>query len=185
MIYALKGLVAKLTLTTVVLDVHDVFYEILITNHEVYQEGQEAFIYTYQVFREDAQFLIGFQTLEEKRLFTLLISVSGIGPKTALGILAATTSQRLEQAIEEEDLKYLKKLPGIGQKGASQIILDLKGKLATPAQVSISSSETEVESALTSLGFKKAEITRVLKKFSHQQLSAEQLLKLALSEFRS
>ena len=85
-----------------------------------------------------------------------MISVSGIGPKTALGILAATTPERLEQAIEDEDIKYLKKLPGLGQKGASQIILDLKGKLAKSDTVSTNTNEDEVEMALTSLGFKKS-----------------------------
>lgn len=184
MIYGLKGQVVAVSLTTVVIDVRDVFYEVLITNHELYQKGSETFVYTYQVFREDNQFLIGFQTLEEKALFSHLISVSGIGPKTGLGILAATTPERLELAIEEEDLKYLKQLPGLGQKGASQIILDLKGKLAHKDSVSKNSNEDEVEIALIGLGFKKADIKRVLKKVSSDKLTSDQLLKLALSEFR-
>jgi Holliday junction DNA helicase RuvA len=185
MIYGLKGRIVELTLTSLVIEVRDVFYEVLITNHEVYHQGEEVFIYTYQVFREDNQFLIGFQTLGEKALFSHLISVSGIGPKTALGILAATTPERLEQAIEDEDIKYLKKLPGLGQKGASQIILDLKGKLAKSDTVFTHTNEDEVEMALTSLGFKKADIKRVLKKVNQDNLSSEQLLKLALNEFRS
>jgi len=184
MIYGLKGNIVELTLTSLVIEVNDVYYEVLITNHDAYEKGRELFIYTYQVFREDSQFLIGFQTLAEKKLFTHLISVSGIGPKTALGILAATTTDRLEQAIEQEDVMYLRKLPGIGPKGASQIILDLKGKLTKTTQQTSSTSEDEVESALTSLGFKKADIKRVLKKVNAPHLDSEQLLKLALSEFR-
>ncbi len=185
MIYALKGLVTDVNLTSLVIDVNHTYYEVLITNHEAYHKGEETFIYTHQVFREDSQYLIGFQTLAEKKLFSHLISVSGIGPKTALGILAATTAERLEKAIEDEDLKYLKKLPGLGQKGASQIILDLKGKLAHHEQNLKTSSEEEVEMALTSLGFKKADIKRVLKKVGPLGKSSEQLLKLALNEFRS
>lgn len=185
MIYGLKGIIKDVNLTSVVVDVNNVYYEVLITNHEAYQLGTTTFIYTYQVIREDNHYLIGFQSIQEKNLFGHLISVSGIGPKTALGILAATNAERLEQAIEEEDLKYLKKLPGLGPKGASQIILDLKGKLAKNDQVTTNTIEDEVEQALTSLGFKKPDIKRVLKKVNRDGLSPEALLKLALNEFRS
>lgn len=185
MIYGLKGTISQLSLTNLVLDVHDVYYEILITDHQSYYVGQELFIFTYQVIREDSNYLIGFTSFEEKTLFSHLISVSGIGPKTALGILAASTASRLELAIEEEDVKYLKKLPGIGQKGASQIILDLKGKLVKKDDITHSGVDEEVEQALISLGFKKADIKKVLKKVSAPKLTAEQLLKLALNEFRS
>lgn len=184
MIYALKGKVAFVNLTSVILNVNNVFYEVLVTDQQGYELNEEVFIYTYQVVREDAEYLIGFRTLDAKMLFEHLISVSGIGPKTALGILAATTPARLEEAIETEDLKYLKKLPGLGQKGASQIILDLKGKLVNKDVEKNTSVEDEVEQALLSLGFKKADIKKVIKKVNDHNLSAEELLKKALSEFR-
>lgn len=185
MIYGLKGIITLVNLTSIVINVRDVYYEVLVTDQQAYHIDDNVFIYTYQVIREDAEYLIGFKTLDEKVLFEHLISVSGIGPKTALGILAATTPERLELAIETEDLKYLKKLPGLGQKGASQIILDLKGKLVSKENVTISSVEEEVEQALVSLGFKKADIKKVIKKVNDNALTAEQLLKKALSEFRN
>ena len=125
MIYWLKGIVTKQSSTTIVLDVRGVYYEVKVPSVPQQQQFSELFLYTYQVIREDEHYLVGFLSLEEKSLFTELLNVSGIGPKTALGIMTATTPERFLQAVTSEELSYLKKLPGVGPKGASQIILDL------------------------------------------------------------
>lgn len=89
----------------------------------------EVILYTYQHVREDAITLFGFPTMEEHDLFLQLISVNGVGPKTALGMLGVCPAKNMIAAIENNDVKVLKGLPGIGAKTASQIVLDLKGKL--------------------------------------------------------
>lgn len=86
MIYGLKGIVTKQTATTIVLDVRGVYYEVKVPSVPQQQQFSELFLYTYQVIREDEHYLVGFLSLEEKSLFTELLNVSGIGPKTALGL---------------------------------------------------------------------------------------------------
>ncbi len=184
MIYGLQGIIFKEEMTSIVLNVNHVFYSIKITAPTNQEIGTELFLYTHQIIREDDEYLVGFQSLTEKELFLRLINVSGIGPKTALGIMTATTPQLFEQAINNENLLYLKKLPGVGARGASQMILDLKGKLQTDAQKGSNESVTEVSIALSNLGFKKGDISKVLAKFSSHEVSASELLKLALAELR-
>lgn len=184
MIFGLKGIVKALSLTTMVIDVNDVYYEVFITNRDAYEVGSSTFVYIYQVIREERHELIGFQSLDEKAFFTLLITVSGIGPKTALAILSATNASRLEQAIKENDLTFLKTLPGLGPKSASQIILDLKGKLTKTCPLFVNTNRNEVEQALINLGFKKAEFKSILDQFGPSDLSSESLLKLALNALR-
>ena len=184
MIYGLKGIVFKQTVTEIILDVNHVFYEVKVPSLPEVPLGSELFLYTYQVIREDDQYLIGFGDISEKELFIKLINVNGIGPKTALGILTATTPDKFFNAITTEDLAYLKKLPGVGPKGASQMILDLKGKLETNTNRGENPYEEEVIIGLTNLGFKKAEITKVIKKVSSKSLTANELLKVALNELR-
>ncbi len=184
MIYGLKGQVVSQSATTLILNVNNVYYELKVPSLSEQVIGDEIFIYTYQVIREDDEYLIGFSSLEEKALFLKLINVSGIGPKTALGILTATNPERFSEAVMAEELSYLKKLPGVGPKGASQIVLDLKGKLQTDTSKGTNPYEEEVMIALQSLGFKKSEISKVMKKVSLKALTANELLKLALNELR-
>lgn len=184
MIWGLRGTLVAHNVTNVVLAVGGVYYEVRVTSLPELPLGSELFLYTYQVIREDEHYLVGFTTEAEKVLFLKLINVNGIGPKTALGILTATTPEQFTTAIAHEDLAYLKKLPGVGPKGASQIILDLKGKLELNTNKGINPHFAEVSAALSSLGFKKAEITKVLTKLDPSIKSANELLKFALAELR-
>lgn len=184
MIYGLKGKVFTQSLTSVVLDVNGVYYEVRIPSLISYPLNSELFLYTYHVVREDEMYLIGFNTAEERELFLELLSVNGIGPKTAQSALAGTTPQDFRQAIITENIEYLKKLPGIGPKSASQIILDLKGKLVSKKTPVTSKVHEEVLLGLLTLGFKKPEITKVLSKFENEKLTANDLLKKALGELR-
>ncbi len=182
MIYSLKGKVLLIDGDTVIVDVHDVGYQVLVSHIQDYEMGQEVFLYTYNVVREDEQYLIGFSSLEEKEVFLALIKVKGLGPKTVIGALSATTADDVKNAISSNNVVYLKKLPGIGAKAASQIILDLKGELTgTKGDPSI---YDEVYEALKQLGFKGAAIERVLATINVKDATAEDVLRIALSKLR-
>lgn len=146
-------------------------------------------IYVHQVIREDAQLLFGFADLAEKQLFLKLISVSGIGPKSALAILANDNHSGLIQAIEADDVTYLIKFPGVGKKTAQQMILDLKGKLgelvgdypvATPEVTMQDSALDDALAALQALGYSDKEIKRVAKLLPADGHTTDQYLREAL-----
>ena len=182
MIYFLRGKVAHIDEDTVIMDVRDVGYQVLVSHIEDYEIGEEVFIYTYEVVREDDQYLVGFRTLEEKAVFLALIKVKGLGPKSAIGALSATTPQQVINAIASNNVAYLKKLPGIGGKAAAQIILDLKGEL-TGSKGDPGVYE-EVYDALKELGFKGAAIDRVLATINEPDTKPEDVLRIALSKLR-
>ncbi|MDE7105673.1 MAG: Holliday junction branch migration protein RuvA, partial [Anaeroplasmataceae bacterium] len=137
-------------------------------------------VYVYQYVREDVIDLYGFISEDEKDLFLKLISVSGIGPKSALSILATGTVSEIVKAIEARNDAYLRKFPGIGAKASQQIILDLQGKLNLGEEIMIKNTKLEdVEQALLALGYNKKEITKVLPKLD-QTLDEGALVKQAL-----
>ncbi|MDE6655833.1 MAG: Holliday junction branch migration protein RuvA [Anaeroplasmataceae bacterium] len=137
-------------------------------------------VYVYQYVREDIIDLYGFISEDEKDLFLKLISVSGIGPKSALSILATGTVSEIVKAIESRNDAYLRKFPGIGAKASQQIILDLQGKLNLGEEIMVKNTKLEdVEQALLALGYNKKEITKVLPKLD-QTLEEGALVKQAL-----
>ena len=153
---------------------------------------KEVQIYTSLIVREDAQLLYGFIS-EEKDMFLSLIKVTGIGPKSALAILAASTPNEVKQAIENENDAYLTQFPGIGKKTARQIVLDLKGKVTineensdTLLQVDLNSTEQsqivkEAMLALEALGYSKRELSKVEKVLNKQSItSVDEAVKLGL-----
>ena len=178
MIYSLKGKVLLVDGDTVIVDVHDVGYQVLVSHVSDYGIGEEVFLYTYNVVREDEQYLVGFSSSEEKQVFLALIKVKGLGPKTVIGALSATSAQEVKDAIASNNVAYLKKLPGIGAKAASQIILDLKGKLATSNGIEKQDNK-ELNDALLSLGYKSVDIKKVIDKVD-TSLSVENQIKEAL-----
>lgn len=130
MIDFLKGRVAHLETDYIVLDVHGVGYRVFCPNPYRFAKSDDTVtVYTHHHVREDAILLFGFETREEQRLFRRLLDVSGIGPRVALGILAGGRPETVVAAVQQENLTFLTKLPGIGKKTAQRIILDLKDKL--------------------------------------------------------
>lgn len=184
MIYFLKGKVAMIDGDTVVVDVRDVGYQVLVSHISNYTIGNDVFLYTYNVIREDDQYLVGFSTIEEKKVFLSLIKVKGLGPKTVINALSATTVDGIRSAISANNVAYLKKLPGIGAKAAAQIILDLKGELTGTKVKGDPGVYEEVYDALKELGFKGAAIDRILATINEPDASSEEILKLALSKLR-
>ena len=182
MIYSLKGKVILTDGDTVIIDVHDVGYQVLVSHVNDYEIGQEVFLYTYNVVREDEQYLVGFSSIDEKDVFLALIRVKGLGPRTVINALSATTPNDVKNAIASNNVVYLKKLPGIGAKAASQIILDLEGELTgTKGDPTV---YDEVYDALKELGFKGAAIERVLATINEKDAKAEDVLRLALAKLR-
>ena len=182
MIYSLRGKVLLIDGDTVVIDVRDVGYQVLVSHTDNYEVGQEVFLYTYNVVREDEQYLVGFSSLDEKQVFLSLIKVKGLGPRTVIGALSATTPNDVKNAIASNNVVYLKKLPGIGAKAASQIILDLKGELTgTKGDPTV---YDEVYEALKELCFKGAAIERVLATINEKDAKPEDVLRIALAKLR-
>lgn len=155
----------------VVLDVNGVGYKLTVANPYRYELKQSATIYVEQIVRENEQSLYGFFDLEEKQLFQKLTSVSGIGPKSAVAILAGNDTSGVFSAIESGDVNYLIKFPGVGKKTAQQIVLDLQGKL----EVSASQNSTEIDlsassqlndglEALISLGYSTKDVKKITDK---------------------
>ncbi|PIT53542.1 Holliday junction branch migration protein RuvA [Snodgrassella alvi] len=133
MIGRLRGIVLEKNPPVVVLDVHGVGYEAQVSMQTFYTlpaVGEETALYTQLVVREDAHLLFGFGTREERETFRALVKVSGIGAKSALGILSTLTSDELATAIATEDIKRLTAAPGIGKKTAERMALELRGKLS-------------------------------------------------------
>lgn len=175
----IKGNVAYISPYYVVIETEKIGYQIAVANPFSYSvnEDKEVKVYIHQVIRDDAHLLYGFHTLEEKQLFLKLISVSGIGPKSGMAIMALDDHAGLVSAIEAEDATYLTKFPGVGKKTAQQLILDLKGKLSdvdidrtkvsnTNVQSSLFSSEKsshllEALEALKALGYSERELKRI------------------------
>ncbi len=183
MIYSLTGLVVKLQTDHLVIEVQGVGYFVYITKPASFQLNEMNHIYTYHVIREGDQFLVGFANLLEKRIFEQLLSVKGIGPKTAMGALSGASPDQIIQGINDGNVAFLKSLPSIGPKAASQIILDLKGKITFDSpknSVKEDSRLTEVREALKTLGFKAVEIDRALKDMVADTSTTEQLIRLAL-----
>lgn len=174
-----------------VIENHGIGYQVICANPFSFQQeiGQETTVYTYQYVREDVLALYGFKTRNERALFIQLLSVSGIGPKGGLAILASGQPEDIIRAIEEENEKVLTRFPGIGKKTARQIILDLKGKfkdqfgLLAPTGIEETNTNVALDEAIAAmeaLGYSEKEIKRILPKLQDRSLTAEQYIKEAL-----
>ncbi len=157
----IKGVVSIIEPGYIVVETHGIGYMIYVSNPYSYKLNEEILIYLYQQIREDENTLYGFKTKEEKDLFLRLISVKGLGCKMALPMLSGDNMNGIHEAIESGNINYLKKFPKIGDKVARQIILDLKGKLASDEKTS-KQDFTELSETLKSLGYKQADIKKIL-----------------------
>lgn len=163
MIAYIKGEVVLRQKDHIVLEAQGIGYKILCGNPLLFPVGEKCTVYTYQHVREDDISLFGFLSREEKEIFELLISVKGVGPKTGAAIMGFSGASRLSAAIEAEDINFLCSLPGIGRKTASQIILDLRGKLIASDidTLKASAAHRDAIEALLALGFKRNEINQI------------------------
>lgn len=192
----LTGIVTVVEPRYIVVEVNGVGYRLLVANPYRYHvdKQQRVTVYVYQAVRDDDISLFGFNDGDEKQLFLQLINVSGIGPKSALAILANPDHEGLINAIANDDVKYLTKFPGIGKKTASQICLDLKDKieLLSPSETDLLKPLSPVKDtdngalqdaleALTALGYKEREVSRIKKELEKEtETSTEEYLRHAL-----
>ena len=188
MISMLNGRMVEKNPTELVVDCGGVGYEVKISLNTFSQLGSEESvrIYTQFIVREDAQLLYGFATKEEREMFNHLISVSGIGPNTAMIMLSSLTPHEVAQAIQTEDVRTIQSIKGIGAKTAQRVIIDLKGKVlkfSSESEIVSATNNTnrfDALTALASLGFDKKAAEKVLDKIDNGQLTVEQLIKDAL-----
>lgn len=202
MIAFVKGILDTVEENRIVIDNQGIGLEILVPGsilQELPQAGNEVKIYTYMHVREDAMQLFGFRTRDEKEMFKLLITVNGVGPKGALGILSVMDVDTLRFAILSDDAKSISKAPGIGNKTASKVILELRDKcqledmLDIPAETidgmggNTSSAGDNKEArndaiqALVALGYSGTEATRAVRSVHvTPDMTVEEILKQSL-----
>ena len=204
MIAYVKGELVQKQIGYVVIDVAGIGYKIFMSETSVEQIGNigdQVKVHTYYRVSEDDISLFGFNTLEELRMFELLISVSGIGAKTAITMLGCIEPSQFAIAVISNDIDTLKKIPGVGPKSAQRIVLELKDKMKKEqqiAQLTNASSELKAKvskvivvdnkvqesiEALQVLGYSRKDIEKVLEKIDTATLSVEEIIKQALKLF--
>ena len=173
MIAHLFGTIAeKFGAGSIVIDVHGVGYEVSVSagDFETVALGQDAKFYTYHHVREQAEELFGFSSLAEKKLFEMLITVQGVGPKAALAILSLGDSEHVRNAIANADSAFVQKAAGVGKKTAERVVVDLSDKVGlptqygradTPIQTELNTADEALE-ALMALGYTLADATKAL-----------------------
>ena len=179
----IKGTLEVKTTGYVVVEANGIGYKIFMSEPSIEklgEIGENVKVYTYLRIRsqEDEISLFGFNSDEELRMFELLITVSGVGAKSALAILANISPSSFALAVITDDILKLKALPGIGAKTAQRLILELKDKLKN---AEIKGNENEAVSALQVLGYSRKEIATALKKVDKQNLSVEDIIRKGLS----
>ncbi len=146
----------------IVLQVNNIGYMIFVSNPFQFELNKENKVYLYNHIREEENSLYGFKTKEEKNLFLRLLNVKGVGPKLIMPMLATGSVSGIIDAIDRENILYLKKFPKVGEKVARQIILDLKGKLTTMSDTPAIGGFDELVSVLEGLGYKTQDIKKIL-----------------------
>jgi len=172
----------------VVVDVQGIGYEILCSMTTIYAlplENSPVKLLTHFVVREDAQLLYGFNTILERELFRVLIKVNGVGPKLALSVLSGMSPENFLAAVNQQDSTRLTKVPGIGQKTAERLIIEIKDKinmLSGNFGATHSNEEDDAVSALIALGYKAKEAAEYVRKVYVDGYDSQRLIKLALQE---
>ena len=193
MISHIKGIVDEKFSGSVIVDVNGVGYEIMVpvSDYEDVKLGEERKFFTYHAVREQSEELYGFSSLAAKRLFELLISVQGIGPKAGIAILSLADAEEVRNAIANADVAFISKASGVGKKSAERVIVDLRDKVGAPsrygaAEVKVGTAVSRKEpdealDALMALGFTLKEATAALENVD-ASLSVEERITMALKK---
>lgn len=195
MIGTLTGTLSYLNAPELIIEVQGVGYEVMAPMTTVYQlplVGQTIKLYIYQVIREDANLLFGFAELQDKNMFKLLLKVNGVGPKIALAILSAQTTQEVIDNVFSENTRAISAVPGIGKKTAERLVIELRDKVKSQVdgsvkdktQLALVSTQPKEEaiSGLVSLGYKLPEAQKTIQSVYDSELSSMELIKLALKK---
>ena len=186
MISILRGTVASVGLDHIDIVVGGIGFRVHVT--PAFAQGaprdQEMTVFTAMIVREDSMTLYGFESADERDVFTKLLSVSGIGPKIALAALAVLRPDDLRRAVRDQDLAALQRIPGVGKKSAQRMALEIGDKLGTPAALPGGETEdavaSEVSAALVGLGWSEAQAAKAIEKLAGSGLGASDMLRAAL-----
>lgn len=186
MIGSLHGNIELFDGTKVFVNVNGVGYRVYVPQYVLanYKLSQQIDLFIYSHLREDIFDLYGFTKIEDLKLFEALLGVSGIGPKTALGIFSIGTREQILSAIQKADVNFFSGVPRLGRKNAQKIIIDLKGKLGSLEDLDLSGEKVnmheEVVSALKNFGFSLKEAENALKAIGDNTLDTSEKIKMAL-----
>ena len=184
MISILRGTVASVGLDHIDIVVGGIGFRVHVT--PAFAQGasrdQEMTVFTSMIVREDSMTLYGFESADERDVFTKLLSVSGIGPKIALAALAVLRPDDLRRAVRDQDLSALQRIPGVGKKSAQRMALEIGDKLGTPAGLpgAQTAAAPEVSAALVGLGWSEAQAAKAIEKLAGSGLGASDMLRAAL-----
>ncbi|MDH3266180.1 MAG: Holliday junction branch migration protein RuvA [Gammaproteobacteria bacterium] len=192
MIGSLRGRLASKQAPQIIVDCQGVGYEVetpMSTFLDLPGIGEELFLHTHLLVREDAQILYGFSSLEEKKLFRMLLKISGVGAKMGLAILSTMSSTDFQRCVEYEDAATLVKIPGVGKKTAERLIIEMRDKIdrspavAGPGRVNVAASpKSEAVDALIALGYKASEVNKLIGSMDVADRSAEDIIRQALRQ---
>lgn len=191
MIGHLRGRLVRKAPPALIVDVGGVGYELeapMSTFYRLPEVGSEVELHTHLVVREDAHLLYGFATEEERRLFRDLLRVTGIGPKIGLALLSGMDVDTFLFCVEAQDVDALTRIPGIGRKTAERLLIEMRDRIRALGQMPSSApradqpagAQAEAFAALVALGYRPAEVTRLLKSVDHEGVATEELIRRAL-----
>ena len=184
MISFLSGKIIYKSTNRVEIDVDGVGYEVFAAVNDLpcLTVGDSAEIFTYHQVAEDKSVLFGFLNRKDRLVFEMLLTVSGVGPKTALGVFSAGNGERILTAISKADVNFFKQVKGLGGKGAQRIIIDLKNKVGAVADLdfTINSGDEAIYEALVQLGFTRQEARKVMGKMPEELKTEDEKIKFCL-----
>lgn len=194
MIGRLRGIILEKQAPDIVLDVQGIGYEVaapMSTFFNLPAIDEEVTLFTHLIVREDAQLLYGFATIRERLLFRSLLKVNGVGAKLALTILSGSDVDDFARSVQEGDAASLTRLPGVGKKTAERLIVEMRDRLKEvsgamglkPVEskaAKLAGAKDEAAEALVSLGYKPAEVEKMIRSLDSEGLTTENLIKLAL-----
>ncbi|MBI5045361.1 MAG: Holliday junction branch migration protein RuvA [Candidatus Levybacteria bacterium] len=188
MIGMLHGAIALKNTPAVIIDVRGVGYKVLVSHHlfSTLGLGAETTLFIYTHVREDVLELYGFLSAEDLRLFEMLISVSGVGCKSALGVFSVGSRSEIVNAIVSGDVNFFTAVPRLGKKNGQKIIIELKSKLGSVEDLDLSQAESseqlEAIAALQAFGFTRQEAEYVVGKIKHEGKTTEEIVRIALKQ---
>lgn len=199
MISYIKGTLERRAESYIIIETGGIGYQVFVspaTLAKLPQTGAEVKVFTYFSVKEDGMSLYGFASVEEQEMFHKLLTVSGVGPKGALGFLSMLKPSEIIMAILSDDVKTLSKAPGVGRKTAQRVILELKDKFKTEEAISMGGEELqgivevtvggdakfEAIDAMTALGYSRSEAAKAVNAVAAEGMSTEDILKAALKK---
>ena len=193
MISRLTGILAAKRAPQILIDCNGVGYEAdvsMTTYYQLPEVGERISIWTHLLVKDDSHSLVGFTGEQERKLFRQLIRINGVGPKMALTILSGIDDRQFARCIANNDVAMLTRLPGVGKKTAERLIIEMRDKIGqSPAQAImakagkiVTNSRSEAVDALIALGYRPAEVNRLLAKLDLHDKSAEDIIRLALQQ---